>query len=72
MRGYGRIIIIKHSKDFFTVYAHNKENRVRRGERVKSGEVIALVGGSGNATGYHLHFEVRKGKTIRNPLFFLP
>ncbi|MFQ5464617.1 MAG: peptidoglycan DD-metalloendopeptidase family protein [Thermodesulfobacteriota bacterium] len=72
MRGYGRIIILKHPEDFFTVYAHNKTNMVGRGDRVKRGTVIATVGRSGNATGSHLHFEVRRGKTVRNPLFFLP
>jgi murein DD-endopeptidase MepM/ murein hydrolase activator NlpD len=72
MRGYGRIIILKHDDDYFTVYAHNNENRVKRGDSVALGEVIATVGNSGNAEGSHLHFEVRHGKKVRNPLFFLP
>ena len=72
MRGYGRIIILEHDNDYFTVYAHNDENRVKRGDTVTQGEVIATVGNSGNAEGSHLHFEVRHGKKVRNPLFFLP
>lgn len=72
MRGYGRIIILEHEEDFFTVYAHNRSNDVEKGDMVTQGQVIGTVGNSGNATGYHLHFEVRKGKTVRNPLFFLP
>lgn len=72
MRGYGKIIIIKHDGDFYTVYAHNRENRVKRGDTVAKGEVIGMVGNSGNANGSHLHFEVRSGKKVRNPLFFLP
>ncbi|MBI5644281.1 MAG: LysM peptidoglycan-binding domain-containing M23 family metallopeptidase [Deltaproteobacteria bacterium] len=72
MRGYGNIIILKHKDDFYTVYAHNKENLVKKGEDVKRGEIIASVGNTGNATGNHLHFEVRQGKNVRNPLFFLP
>lgn len=72
MRGYGRIIIIKHPDDFYTVYAHNSSNGVRKGERVKKGEVIGEVGSSGNATTSHLHFEVRKGKKVIDPLFCLP
>lgn len=72
MRGYGNIIILKHSDEFYTVYAHNKENLVKAGERVGKGAKIALVGSTGNATTSHLHFEVRAGKTVRNPLFFLP
>ncbi len=72
MRGYGNIIILKHKDDFYTVYAHNKENLVKTGENVEKGAVIGSVGDSGNADGCHLHFEVRQGKNKRNPLFFLP
>lgn len=72
LRGYGNVIIIKHKDDFYTVYAHNKKNNVKMNDRVKKSDVIALVGSTGNATGSHLHFEVRQGKTVRNPLFYLP
>lgn len=72
MRGYGNIIILKHKDDFYTVYAHNKENLVKKGDKVERGAVIAKVGSTGNASTCHLHFEVRQGKTVRNPLFFLP
>ncbi len=72
MRGYGKIIILKHADGFYTVYAHNKENIARQGDKVLKGTVIAHVGKTGNADSYHLHFEVRHGKTVRNPLFFLP
>ncbi|MBI5469655.1 MAG: M23 family metallopeptidase [Deltaproteobacteria bacterium] len=72
MRGYGNIVILKHRDDFFTVYAHNKENLVRDGDDVTKGDVIAKVGSTGNATVCHLHFEVRQGKKVRNPIFFLP
>lgn len=72
LRGYGNIIILKHKDDFYTVYAHNDENLVKSGETISKGEIIGKVGSSGNATGPHLHFEVRHGKVVRNPLFFLP
>ncbi|MBE7415647.1 MAG: M23 family metallopeptidase [Deltaproteobacteria bacterium] len=72
MRGYGRIIIIRHADDFYSVYAHNRENLVSHGEKVEKGARIATVGRSGNASTPHLHFEIRQGKTVRNPLFFLP
>ncbi len=72
MRGYGKIVILSHKDDFFTVYAHNRENLVKRGVKVLRGDVIARVGDTGNATVSHLHFEVRRGKSTRNPLFFLP
>jgi murein DD-endopeptidase MepM/ murein hydrolase activator NlpD len=72
MRGYGNLILVKHEGDFFTVYAHNSVNLVKKGKGVKQGEVIAKVGQSGRATGPHLHFEVREGTKPRNPIFFLP
>src|SRR5574337_160453 len=60
MRGYGNIVIIKHKDDFYTVYAHNKENLVKPGENVEKGAVIGSVGDSGNASSCHLHSEVRE------------
>lgn len=72
MRGYGKIIIIKHPDGFFTVYAHNRENLVKNGDSVEKGAKIGYVGSTGNASTAHLHFEVRDGKVVRNPLFFLP
>lgn len=72
LRGYGNLILVKHKKGFFTVYAHNSRNLVKKGQKVKRGQVIARVGSSGQASGPHLHFEVRKGSKARNPLFFLP
>ncbi len=72
MRGYGNIILVRHSDDFFSAYAHNNRNRVKKGQEVKQGQVIGDVGRTGRATGSHLHFEIRHGQTARNPLFFLP
>lgn len=72
MRGYGNLILVRHRDNFFTAYAHNSRNRVKKGEKVKKGEVIGDVGRTGRATGPHLHFEVREGERARNPMFFLP
>ncbi|MBI4126125.1 MAG: peptidoglycan DD-metalloendopeptidase family protein [Deltaproteobacteria bacterium] len=72
MNGYGNVILVRHKDDFFTAYAHNSVNKVKEGQEVKAGQVIALVGTTGRTTGPHLHFEVRHGQTARNPLFFLP
>mgnify|MGYP001619459834 CR=1 FL=1 len=72
MKGYGNVVILKHAGDFYTVYAHNEKNLVKTGEKVKKGSAIALVGDTGNAEAYHVHFEVRQGKKTGNPLFFLP
>jgi len=70
--GYGRIIIIDHGKGISTMYAHNSKNRVNSGSCIKSGEIIGEVGATGNATGNHLHFEVRKNGRPVNPLNYLP
>jgi len=70
--GYGRIIMIKHSSKYVTVYAHNSKNVVSAGKIVKQGDVIAYVGKSGRASGNHLHFEVRANLVSRNPLLYLP
>ena len=72
MRGYGNLVLIRHPDDFFTAYAHNSKNRVKKGQPVKKGAHIADVGRTGRATGSHLHFEIRHGQTARNPIFFLP
>ncbi len=70
--GYGNLILIEHSKGYFTAYAHNEKNLVKEGSNVKQGDVIAKVGATGNATGYHLHFEVRSESTPMDPMKFLP
>jgi len=70
-RKYGKIIIIKHSHDIYTVYANNKTNGVKKGEEVERGQTIAKTGAKESGDMF-IHFEVREGKTPVNPLFFLP
>ncbi|MFQ5788383.1 MAG: LysM peptidoglycan-binding domain-containing M23 family metallopeptidase [Thermodesulfobacteriota bacterium] len=69
---YGRIVILEHGDGIRTLYAHNKKNHVRSGACISAGDVIAEVGSSGNATGPHLHFEIRKNGSPMNPLRYLP
>lgn len=64
---YGYCIVIDHGNGLSTRYAHNNVNAVSVGQTVATGEVIATVGRSGNATGNHVHFEVIQGKTKLNP-----
>lgn len=68
MGGYGNCIFIRHSDGYVSVYAHGKKINVRRGDVVQRGQVIGYVGRTGNATGPHLHFEVRRRKQAINPL----
>jgi len=72
LRGYGNVIIIRHRDGYATVYAHNRSNRVREGQRVRRGDVIGTVGDTGHTTGANLHFEVRQDNVARDPLPFLP
>lgn len=69
---YGNIIIINHGKGLETAYAHLKRCLKRAGEYVRRGEKIGLVGATGNATGPHLHYEVRRDGVPVNPKPWLP
>lgn len=66
-KGYGKVIILEHPNQIKTLYAHNQGNHVHLGQQVRQGEVIGAVGDSGNATGYHLHFEFIKAGKQLNP-----
>jgi len=69
-RGYGKHVIIDHGYGYETLYAHMSKTDVRRGQRVKRGDVIGLVGNTGISSAPHLHYEVKKdGKKI-NPANF--
>ena len=71
LRGFGNLVIVKHSEAYLTAYAHNDEIVVKEQEWIKAGQKIATMGKSGTVE-VKLHFEVRyKGKSI-NPLKFLP
>ena len=72
LRGYGNLVIVDHGAGFATVYAHNQRNLVKVGDRVRSGQSIATLGSTGQTSGPHLHFEVRKHNVARDPLLFLP
>lgn len=69
--GSGYTVIIEHGHGFTTAYAHNKENLVKVGQRVKRGDVIALSGNTGITTGPHLHYEIWKNGAHVNPLPYI-
>jgi lipoprotein NlpD len=68
---YGRMVTIRHSDGFVTIYAHNFQNLVKTGDEVSTDTVIATVGRSGHASACHLHFEVRRDGVAYNPLYLL-
>tara|TARA_B100000287_G_scaffold349348_1_gene337883 strand:- start:5156 stop:6037 length:882 start_codon:yes stop_codon:yes gene_type:complete len=69
--GYGNLILIRHSKNWITAYAHLKKIYKKKGTLVKKGEFIGSVGKSGNVQEPQLHFEIRKGKEAVNPMNYL-
>lgn len=70
--GYGKMIIIKHSAGFVSLYANNYENLVQMNQYVRQGQRIARVGIPKNANEPILHFEIRKNRIPKNPLYYLP
>lgn len=71
LKGYGNLVLIRHTDDWVTAYAHNNEILVKRGDTVKRGQIIAKAGKSGSVTKPQVHFEVRKGAKAVDPLTYL-
>ncbi|MFC2086651.1 M23 family metallopeptidase [Bacteroidota bacterium] len=69
-RGLGNHIIIDHGFGYKTIYAHLSNFNVKKGQRVKRGDVIGFVGNSGLSTAPHLHYEVHKNNKAINPINF--
>ena len=66
--GYGKCVIISHDNGMTTIYGHLSSVKVKTGQKVNQGKVIALSGNTGNSTGPHLHFEVRINGTPVDPM----
>lgn len=71
LKGYGNLVLIRHSNGYVSAYAHASEILVKRGDTIKRGQVIAHAGQTGNVTSPQLHFEIRKGSTPVDPTQFL-
>jgi murein DD-endopeptidase MepM/ murein hydrolase activator NlpD len=69
--GYGKLVVIDHGNGLETYYAHLSQFEILPGQEVRRGQVIALSGSSGHATGPHLHYEVRMGGIPVNPYKYL-
>lgn len=72
IRGYGNLLIIKHDKEFFSVYGYNKKNLVDSGAFVSKGQEIALSGTPPGGGQSRLHFEIRHGRGSVDPALYLP
>ncbi len=70
MRGYGKKIIINHGFGHKSLYAHLNDFNVKKGQKVKRGEVIGFVGSTGTSTAPHLHYEVLKNNKKVNPVHY--
>lgn len=71
LRGYGKLVIVKHTDNFLSAYGHNRRIRVKEGQNVKGGQVVAEIGSSGTDREM-LHFEIRKNGKPVDPLSYLP
>jgi len=71
LRGYGNLVMIKHSDDYITAYAHNDTTLVNNGQKVSAGQKIATMGSSGSDS-VNLHFQIRYRATALDPQRYLP
>ena len=71
LRGYGKLVIVKHNDHFLSAYGHNRAILVKEGEKVKGGQVVAEIGSSGPGQEM-LHFEIRRDGKPEDPLLYLP
>ncbi|MDP3494148.1 MAG: LysM peptidoglycan-binding domain-containing M23 family metallopeptidase [Hyphomonadaceae bacterium] len=72
LAGFGNLVLIRHPGGWVTAYAHSDALKVKEGDLVKQGQVIATAGKTGNASSTQVHFELRKGKEPVDPALHLP
>jgi murein DD-endopeptidase MepM/ murein hydrolase activator NlpD len=71
LKGYGNLVLVRHSNNWVSAYAHNDELLVKRGEKVRRGQVIAKAGASGSVSQPQVHFELRKGSRPVDPTKYM-
>ncbi|MHA7772734.1 peptidoglycan DD-metalloendopeptidase family protein [Roseibium sp. M-1] len=72
LKGYGNLILVRHDGGWVSAYAHNSELKVKRGDTIRRGDVVALAGATGSVNQPQLHFELRQGNKPVDPLKYLP
>lgn len=70
-KGYGNLVVVRHSGEMTSHYGHCQLIKVRPGQKVKAGQILGLVGKTGVVTGPHLHFEVRVNGVSQDPEKFI-
>jgi murein DD-endopeptidase MepM/ murein hydrolase activator NlpD len=71
LKGYGNLVLIRHDNGFVSAYANNGDIKVKKGDVIRRGQVVATSGQTGNVTSPQLHFELRKGSTPVDPMQYL-
>jgi murein DD-endopeptidase MepM/ murein hydrolase activator NlpD len=71
LKGYGNLVLIRHSNNWVSAYAHNEEILVKRGDQVRRGQIIAKAGKTGQVSQPQVHFELRKGSRPVDPTKFM-
>jgi murein DD-endopeptidase MepM/ murein hydrolase activator NlpD len=71
LKGYGNLVLIRHANNWVSAYAHNEELLVKRGDKVRRGQIIAKAGATGSANQPQVHFELRKGSRPVDPTKFM-
>jgi murein DD-endopeptidase MepM/ murein hydrolase activator NlpD len=71
LKGYGNLVLLRHDNGWVTAYAHNDELLVKRGDKVKRGQVIAKAGKTGSVDQPQIHFELRQGSRPVDPIPYL-
>ena len=70
-RFLGNSLLVKHNNTYSTLYGHLLRYNVKKWENVERGQVIAYMGSTGRSTGYHVHYEIRKGGKKVDPFYFI-
>lgn len=72
LKGYGNLVLLRHSDGWVSAYAHNSELKVKRGDTIRRGDTVGLAGATGSVSQPQVHFELRKGNKPVDPLKHLP